>query len=232
MSQPSRVTATSRREATPAGGEGPRPPRPAAHHPADVRRVAHEQAARRTARPQPRHHAVPPAHAGGDGLRRRRGAAPWHEGRRRGPLPIDRASRGRSTSESPIPKSPSRGRRRLPDRDPRIADRSRRTSRLALRLCAERRAELDARLRSACRRGGRVAARSRRRTVGALRRDAREGHWQRRLMNASRCGPLRAARPVGSRIVRTSCDSRRGGTTARRCSVTAQPDATNVSPES
>ena len=55
---------------------------------------------------------------------------------------------------------------------------SRRTSRLALRLSrrAARRARRSSRKRSSKRR--RVAARSRWRTVGALRRDAREGHWQ------------------------------------------------------
>ena len=99
---------------------------------------------------------------------------------------------------------------------------SRRTSRLALRLSAERRAELDARLQALVEEAAAWPRGSRWRTVGALRRDAREGHW-RRLMNVWRRGPLRAVQRAGSRTVRTSCDSRRAGRTARRCRSPRSP---------
>ena len=229
MSQPSRVTATARREATPAEARGPRPPGSAPDHPAHVRRGAHQQAARRTTGPEPGNLAVPPAHARGDGLRRRRGAAPWRGTPPRSPT-ARRGSRGRSMSESrpKTPSAPSSTRS-----GPRSSNRRSSLVARAASRCGSRRAARRARRSSASARGrgGRVAARSRWRTVGALRRDAREGHW-RRLMNVWRRGPLRAAQPAGSRTVRTSCDSRRAGRTARRSSVTAQPDATNVSPES
>ncbi len=89
---------------------------------------------------------------------------------------------------------------------------SRRTSRLALRLTPQQRGRPRVAPRGARRRGRVVGPGSRRRAVGAVRRDARAGERAVLTRTPQRHAPHRAALPGGSRSGRTSCDTRPGGT--------------------